>query len=219
MAEFKNRTDAGKQLAALLESCGDKDTVVYAVPRGGVPVASEVARALLCPLDLVITRKIGHPHNPEDAVCAVAGDGERICDEHEAQLLDPAWLEEETKRERAEAARRRSAYFKDHAAVSPKGKRAIIVDDGIATGLTVRVALRTLKKGGAKEIIVAVPCAPSDVVSELSKEADRVVIITGERRFLGAVGAYYDEFPQLTDEEVMVTLAAACRGDTLTGGE
>lgn len=200
---FIDRQDAGKKLARALVDYGDADTVVYALPRGGVVLGFEVAQALHAPLDFIITRKIGHPNNKEYTVCAITEEGELLCDETVSALLNPDWLKQEAERERLEAARRRKVYLGGAKHISAEGRRVIVVDDGIATGLTIRVALQSLRKEKPKELIVAVPVAPHDVVEVLRKEADAVVVLEDAETYLGAVGAYYDNFPQVTDEEVI----------------
>lgn len=202
MAPFKNRVDAGNKLAQALEEYRGTDAVVYALPRGGVPVGRPVADALGVPLDLVISRKIGHPNNPEYAVCAVAEDGEMLCDKAERRALDCAWLADAVERERAEALRQSAVYRAGRRGVSPEGKTAIIVDDGIATGLTIHAAIRALRAKRPSRVVVATPCAPQSVAESLRREADRVVVLEGKERYRGAVGAYYDAFPQTSDEEV-----------------
>lgn len=200
---FIDRRDAGKRLAAALKEYKGTDAIVYALPRGGVVLGFEIAKALKAPLDLVITRKIGHPANPEYAVCATTESGELLCDERERASLDPAWLKQAASRERKEATRRRKLYLQGAAHVSAAGKTAIVVDDGIATGLTIRAAVRSLRAERPKALIVAVPVAPHEVVEVLKKEADRVITLEDARSYLGAVGAYYDDFPQVTDGEVI----------------
>ena len=183
-----------------------EEVVVYALPRGGVVLGFEVARALHAPLDLVIARKIGHPSNPEYAVCAVTEDGTLLCNELERASLDPEWLKQKAEKEREEAERRRKTYLKDKKHISAAGKIAFVVDDGVATGLTLRAALRSLRAERPKKLIVAVPVAPHEVVEILRKEADEVIVLEDVRDYRGAVGAYYDDFPQTTDEEVIQLL-------------
>ena len=200
---FRDRAEAGRELAEALAKYRGADAVVYALPRGGVVVGYEVAKTLSLPLDIVIARKIGHPHNPEYAVCAVTEDGALICDENERRQLPEAWLQDAAEHERAEALRRRNAYGAGRARTSARGKTALLVDDGIATGLTMRAALAGLRKEAPARIVVASPCAPADVAASLRREADDVVILTGEDGYAGAVGAYYEDFPQTSDAEVI----------------
>lgn len=204
---FLNRNTAGEMLAEELASYkNDVKNVVYALPRGGVILWSVVAKALWAPLDLIIPRKIGHPYNPEYAVCAVTENGPIICDESEKKYLDSMWLDHEVNKQRQEAKRRRERYlqWRDH--IVATGKRAILVDDGVATGLTMRAALSALKKEHPAEIIVAVPVCPSDVLAMLEREA-RVVVLDDAKDFLGSIGAYYGSFPQVGDEEVISILS------------
>lgn len=200
---FKNRQEAGVKLAEKLKEYRGKDTVVYAMPRGGVVLAFEIVKRISAPLDLIITRKIGHPYNPEYAVCAIAEDGEMICNETERALLDREWLAEQAQKEQQEAFRRRKIYLANSPHISASGKTAILVDDGIATGLTIRAAIHSLKRENPKELIVAVPVVPHDTVEVLKKEADKVVVLEDAIAYLGAVGAYYGEFFQVADEEVI----------------
>ena len=200
---FKDRKEAGELLARELAEYKSKDAIVYALPRGGVVLGFEIAKFLHVTLDLVIARKIGHPSNPEYAVCAVTEAGEPFCNEAERAMLDPSWLAQEIKKERAEAKRRRLLYLKNQKHYSAKGKIAIVVDDGVATGLTLRAAIRSLRREEPKELIVALPVAPHEMVEILRAEADRVVILKDEQGYLGAVGAYYQNFPQVSDEEVI----------------
>lgn len=200
---FSDRQEAGRKLAAELGDYRGSDVVVYALPRGGVVLGYEVAQALGAPLDLVITRKIGHPENSEYAIGAITEEGEALYDEREKALVDRGWLERVAEKERREALRRRQVYLEGKSRASARGKRVIVVDDGVATGLTLRVALASLRKDEPRELIVAVPVAPHDIVSILEKEADTVVVLEDAEEYLGAVGAYYERFSQVSDEEVI----------------
>ena len=203
---FKDRKEAGELLAQELAEYRDKDAIVYAIPRGGVVLGFEIAQFLHAPLDLVIARKIGHPDNPEYAVCAVTEEGEPFCNEGKRAMLDPMWLEREIKKEREEAKRRRETYLKGRKCCSAKNKIAIVVDDGVATGLTLRAALRFLRVKEPKELLVAVPVVPHDLMDVLRAEADEVFVLKDEQMYLGAVGAYYQNFPQVSDKEVIELL-------------
>lgn len=205
--KFQDRAEAGKLLSKQLQSeLKDlKHTLLYALPRGGVVVASEIAKGLKLPLDLVITRKIGHPYNAEYAIAAVGASGEPVLNEIETSRLDHNWLMHEIARQRTEIKRRRNAYR--IAKAKPKGKRAILVDDGIATGLTMKAAVAELRKVGAKEIMIAVPVGPPDTFAELEQVADKVIALHVPRFFLGAIGNYYQEFDQVSDGEVKKLLA------------
>lgn len=199
---FVDRTDAGKQLAEALDRFRGEEGVVYALPRGGVTLGVEVAQALEMPLDLIIPRKIGHPHNPEYAICAISEDGSRICNELAAARVDPAWLERETAAQLEEARRRRELYLQGRAPLPVEGKTAIVVDDGVATGLTMLASLRDARKRNPARLIVAVPVTPADTAERLRREADELVALDIPAHYLGAVGAYYDVFGQVTDDEV-----------------
>jgi predicted phosphoribosyltransferase len=166
-------------------------------------VAAEVARALDAPLEPLIARKLGHPDNPEYAVCAVTETGPLICDEVERVRLDPRWLQQAEMAERVEAKRRREAYVQNRQLVSSAGKAALVIDDGIATGLTMQAAVAELRERHTEKLVVAVPCAPREAIDTLYELADEVLVLTDPDEYLGAVGAYYDDFPQLTDDEVV----------------
>ena len=204
---FKNRAEAGKKLAHALRAYRGKNVVVYAFPRGGVVTAYEIAQYLKAPLDLVIVRKIGHPYCPEYAVGVVAQDGCTLYNEREVALIDKVWLQHERSKKRKEAQRRRALYSSGGDPISEKGKIAILVDDGVATGLTAKVGILELKHQNPKKIIVAVPVCPKDFADEIKKEGCDCVALHIPLFYEGAVGAYYDEFPQIPDEEVIRLMA------------
>jgi len=206
---FRDRADAGEQLAQALKKYQRQDGVVYALPRGGVVLGAIVARALDMPLDLLIPRKIGHPLQPEYAICAIVENGEMACNQQEVARVDPQWFRQEVEAERHEARRRRELYLGGREPEPVKGKTAIIVDDGIATGLTMEVAIRDAKRRKPAHLVVAVPVAPPDTVEQLSREVDDFVVLDRSRHYLGAVGAYYDYFNQTTDDEVIELLQSA----------
>lgn len=199
---FANRREAGHRLAVALERFRGQDGVVYALPRGGVSLGVEVAEYLGMPLDVLIPRKIGHPMESEYAICAVPEHGQRVCNPREEAAVDPGWLAEAEARERAEARRRRSLYGRSNAP-SVAGKVAIVVDDGIATGLTMRAAIRDAYARDPARVVVAIPVVPAETAEKLEAEADELVALDVPERYLGAVGAYYDSFPQVSDEEVI----------------
>lgn len=205
---FKNREDAGRQLAQALMPYKDKDVVVLGLPRGGVVTAAEIAKALNAPLDLVLAHKIGHPYQPEYAIAAIAEDGHLLHSSREIQGIDKHWFEEEKKRQLNELKRKREIYLKGRKQVPVKDKIAILVDDGIATGLTMRVGIKALKDQQPKKIIAAVPVAPRSTAKLLAQEAGEFVglIVPEDDDFLGAVGAYYDNFSQTEDQEVIELL-------------
>ena len=203
---FADRKEAGTRLAAALKDYRGSGCVVYAIPRGGVVLGYEVAVRLECPLDLVITRKVGHPNNPEYAICVVAEDGHEICNEQETASVDPKWLAAEKEKERDEAKRRRLVYLKDRTRPSVAGKTAIVIDDGVATGMTFIAALREVRELKPSRLVAAVPVMPAEFMEELRKECDEIVCLDTDSAYLGSVGAYYDDFPQLSDEEVIKEL-------------
>jgi len=203
---FIDRVDAGKQLAARLGKYHGR-AVVYALPRGGVMVGAEIAKELEAPLDLILVRKIGHPANPEYAIGAVAEGGEPVYNEAERQAVDEAWLAAAVRQERAENERRRQDYFpEDYKTPDVRDKVAILTDDGIATGLTMEAAVAALSTHHPKEIVVAVPVAPGDSVAHLKTVADEVIVLDSPDNFRGAVGAHYQNFPQVEDDEVIEIL-------------
>jgi putative phosphoribosyl transferase len=203
---FKDRSEAGRKLAAMLEKYRDQPGIVYPLPRGGVVLGVEIARALGMPVDLVIPRKIGHPYNPEYAIGAVTETGEIVCNEWEVSRVDRRWFEREVDRERKEARRRRQSYLGGREPLAAAGKTAILVDDGIATGLTMQAAIRDIKQRDPAHVVVAIPVAPKDTVDLIAQQVDEVVGLEITEYYRGAVGAYYDDFPQLTDDKVLKLL-------------
>src|SRR3989344_3369236 len=195
-------------LANRLKKYGGKDLVVYALPRGGVVTALEIAKYLHAPLDLIIARKISHPYNPEYAIAATAENGHIVGTRSELMSVDEKWLEEEIEKQRLEATRRRKKYFVKGNILSSKGKIAILVDDGVATGLTLRVGIIELKHRKPSKLIVAVPVVPRSTARVLEAEADELIAleIPPDDEFLGSVGAYYGNFPQIEDREVITLL-------------
>lgn len=203
---FKDRTDAGQQLAHALGKYKGQESVVYALPRGGVVPAAIVAEALEAPLDLLIPRKIGHPYNPEYAIAAFSEGGYYIANQGEGLLVNTTWFAEELGRQRKEAERRRRLYMANRKPLPVQNKVAIVIDDGIATGLTMQVTVQSLKQYNPKKIVVAVPVAPADTVKKLEEMVDEVIVLHVPADSFGAVGAYYDDFPQVSDEEVITLL-------------
>ncbi len=203
---FKNRQEAAKLLAEKLEEYLPTElgnVLILAIPRGGVVVGGIVAKELRAPLDVVISRKIGHPYNPEYAVAAVDEDGEITFNPDEAGFTDVTekYLNEEAKRQIIEIKRRLSEYRRDLSSPKITGKVVIIVDDGIATGLTTISAIRFIKNQKPNRIILAVPVLPTDRVSKMKAEVDELVYLEAPAVFF-AVGQFYQEFPQTSDEEV-----------------
>lgn len=211
---FTDRTEAGRLLAKRLASMQLTRPVVYALPRGGAPVAAVVAETLGAPLDLVLVRKIGAPGQPELAIGAVVDgdDPQMVLNESLLAMTgaDAAYVEAVGKRELAEIERRRQVYLGDRPRPDPKGRDAIVIDDGLATGATALVAVRALKKRGAARVILAVPVGPPDAVARLGREADQVVCLEEPRNFQ-AISQWYLDFHQLEDDEVIRLLEAAAR--------
>ena len=188
---FQNRKEAGIKLAEALSKFKDDDVIVFALPRGGVVLGVEIAEKLDAPLDLVITKKIGHPFNSEYAIGAVAESGEPLYNAAELRRVDASWRRSEEERMRAELKRRRRDYFGDREQEDLAGKVVIIVDDGIATGLTMMAAIKYLRGQGAERIVVAIPVTPYDTAQRLREQADDLVSLQIDRYYRGAVGAYY----------------------------
>lgn len=208
---FKDRKEAGIKMAEALGKYQDQEVVVLALPRGGVVPAFEIARALDAPLDLVITKKIGHPMSKEYAICAIAEEGEPVCNENEVSGIDSKWIEEEIRRVRGEIRRRREKYLGNRERQAIEGKTAIIVDDGIATGLTMLAAIGEVKSHHPERLVVAIPVVPEDTAMKLEAMVDDLVAVEIDPSYLGAVGAYYDDFRQVEDNTVIEILEDCCR--------
>ncbi|MBN2251979.1 MAG: phosphoribosyltransferase [Candidatus Altiarchaeota archaeon] len=199
---FADRTDAGKKLAARLSKYKGTDSVILAIPRGGVAVAAGIAKELDTCISLIIPRKIGAPHNPELAIGAVTMDGTLVLDEELVASLNvsPEYLEKEKAVQIQEIRRRVLAYGAGRLIIG--NKTVIIVDDGIATGATMKAAILSVKKKNPAKLVVAVPVAPKETVKELGKEVDEIVCLHAPAYF-GAVGEFYGDFSQTGDVEVM----------------
>jgi putative phosphoribosyl transferase len=211
--QFRDRDQAGRALADALRSMDLKPPlVVLALPRGGVPVAAQIARALHAPLDLLLVRKIGAPAQPELAVAAVVeGSPPQVIvnpDTADMPGVDAAYIESMLPGARREIARRRGVYLRGRAMQPVAGATVIVVDDGVATGTTMKAALQALRRRQPARLIAAVPVAPSQTIVELSDEADEVVCLIEPRPFY-AIGLHYLDFHQLKDEEVCAALALA----------
>lgn len=200
---FKDRKEAGEKLAQVLEKYRGKNAVIYALPRGGVVLGAVIAQQLHLPLDLVIVRKIGHPQNPEYAICAVSEKGSLLCNHRNLYEINQDWLSNEICKEQGEAQRRHRVYLDEKEPIPAAGKVAILVDDGIATGLSMQAAIEEIKNQNPKEIVVAVPIMPRDTAEKLGIPANTVIALDKPQEFLGSVGDYYDHFPQVSDEEVI----------------
>lgn len=205
---YRDRVDAGKRLALELKEYENKsDTIVIALPRGGVVVGYEVALALNLPLDIVCPRKIGAPFNPELAIGAITETGEGILSEDLVDELgvSESYLKTAIEKERQQAQWRLDHYRQKQPPRNLKDKSVLLVDDGLATGSTMRAAIKTVRKERAKEIVMAIPVAPPETLERLKSEVDKVVCLAAPRAFY-AVGQFYDVFDQTTDEEVIALL-------------
>jgi putative phosphoribosyl transferase len=209
---FRDRADAGRQLARGLMRLQAEDPVVLALPRGGVPVAYEVAVALGAPLDVILVRKLGVPAQPELAMGALGEGGVRVLnrDVLERISISPDRLAEVEAREAAELARRAAAFRGDGAMTPISARTVIVIDDGIATGSTARAALRVARAHGAQRVVLAVPVAPPGTVDAFADDADEVVVLE-EPSSMWAIGTQYDDFRQTTDAEVVALLDANAR--------
>lgn len=211
---FDDRRDAGRRLAARLLPFRDEAPAVLALPRGGVPVGYEIARALAAPLDVIVVRKLGAPGEPELGIGAVV-DGDSplgVLNEKTMQALGvtQAYLDREVATQLAEIRRRQQLYRSGRTRVPIAGRTAIVVDDGLATGSTMRAALRSVRRADPARLVLAVPVAPPDTLSELATEVDESVCLATPDPF-GAVGFFYRDFAQTTDEEVTRLLDATRR--------
>jgi putative phosphoribosyl transferase len=208
---FADRTEAGRLLAREVLALNPVDPVVLALPRGGVPVAAEVARALEAPLDLLLVRKIGAPHRELAVAAVVEGPQPGIVIDRETLDLtgtSEAYVERGAKEELREIARRRTAYLHDRPPLDVEGRTVIVVDDGIATGTTVRAALLALRRRGPRRLVLAVPVAPPEVVEALRADVDDLVCLA-QPPYFQAVGVHYADFHQVSDDELISILDEA----------
>ena len=205
---FRDRSEAGQLLAARLSALKDDPTViVLGIPRGGVVVAAEIARALNAPLDIFIAHKIGAPFNPELAIGALTSNGDVLLDE---DLIDELQLHRdeitrEVASQRAEIARRLEMFRRNHSPLDVAGKTVVLVDDGVATGSTVLAALRALRKQSPARLILAIPVGPAETVARLARECDETIVLATPEPFW-AVGRFYFRFDQTQDDEVIALL-------------
>jgi putative phosphoribosyl transferase len=211
-AVFADRSEAGRALARRLLSFKDEQPVVLALPRGGVPVGFEIAQVLDAPLDLVLVRKIGAPFQPELAIGAVVDGGrpETVLNEEMVRefQIPRSYIAEQSARELEEIERRRKLYLAGRAAAPVQARTAIVVDDGIATGATMEAALHTTRRADPQRLVLATPVAPPDTIERLRTRADEVVCLATPRLF-DTIGSFYEDFRQLTDEEVIDLLRRA----------
>jgi len=207
---FRDRVDAGRRLAAALAKYKNLDPLILALPRGGVAVAAEVAEAFQAPLDIILVRKIGAPYQPELALGAIV-DGNEPVIVRNPRIIEGTATDENTFRslcqdELKEIERRRKLYASERGSLELRGRVVIVVDDGIATGATARAALRALRARSPEKLVLAVPVAPRDALQEFREMADDVVCLT-DLGLAGAIGFFYDDFRQMTDKDVIDTLA------------
>ena len=209
MMDFQDRSDAGRRLAEALSSYKDRHPIVLALPRGGVPVAAEVAAALDAPLDLILVRKIGVPTQPELAMGAVVdGTAPIVVRNEEVIELSGTTADEfdaACASELEEIERRRQLYIGDRARAEIAGQVVIVIDDGIATGATARAALQATRNRNPKELVLAVPVAPPDTITQLRGEVDALICLETPELF-GAIGYFYRDFRQVSDQEVVAIL-------------
>lgn len=201
---FKNRQEAGKKLAAKLKDFQNKkNLVVLAIPRGGLVVGKKLSQTLSCPLDIIVTKKIGAPGNPELAIGAVGAVGEPVVDEEMAIRVgaDEKYLQKEIASRKAEVKRRIKEYRGDKLPLNLKDKIVIITDDGVATGATMKAAVEVVRQQEPKKIIVAVPVTARDSLKKLEEKADEVIYLEAPLMFF-AVGQFYQKFGQTSDKEV-----------------
>ena len=206
---FKDRSDAGRKLAKALASYKGQQPVILALPRGGVPVAAEVAAGLNAPLDLILVRKVGVPFQRELAMGAVVDGGAPVIVRNEDVIrlagIDESEFKAVCHGELAEIERRRQRYLGSRERVDIRDRTAIVIDDGVATGATTKAALRATRSRNPKKLVLAVPVAPTESLAELRDDADDVVCLE-DHEFFGAIGLYYADFSQVSDEEVNDTL-------------
>ena len=202
---FESREEAGELLAARLKKYG-KDCVVLAIPRGGVVVGAQIAHALSCPLEVIITRKLGAPDNPELAIGATTSKGGVVLDQELIKRLKvtKGYIRSELSRQQKEARRREKVYLKGET-IHITDKTVILVDDGIATGATVETAIQAVREKLPAKVVLAVPVAPPGTVERLRNDVDELVVLSTPEHFW-AIGEFYSSFPQISDEEVVSIL-------------
>lgn len=211
MEGFRDRRDAGRRLAERLESyAGRDDVVVLALPRGGVPVGYEIARALESPLDVMVVRKLGVPGQEELAMGAIASGGARVLNEPVTRMLhiEPSVIDAVAEREAREIERRETAYRGERAPPELEGRVVVLVDDGVATGSTIRAAMAALRTLEPERLIVAVPVAPPEVCEQLERDADEAICLLSPETFF-AISVWYEDFAQVSDAEVRELLDRA----------
>ena len=209
--KFDDRKDAGMRLAEALEKFKSEEPVVFALSKGGVVLAAEIASKLDAPLDMIFVKKIGHPENSEFTICAMADDGPPVCTPDEIQKISSKWLDKEIDRGRREIRKRREKYFGAIASRDVEGRTVIIVDDGIATGLSVRAGILEMKERKPKRLVIAIPVVPSPTSEILKPMVDELVSLMNDPHYLGIVGLYYEHFNPVDDEEVVTLLRSVSK--------
>ena len=211
---FKDRSEAGQALAKALENFRDDNPIILALPRGGLPLGYEVAKALHAPLDIVLVRKIGTPASPELAAGAVVDgdDPQLVLNENIIEMynISPEYIEEQKVQKLKEIEHRREMYRSGRPPLSIEGRTIIVIDDGIATGATVRAALKGLRKKNPKKLVLAIPVAPAEILPELDQEIDEVICLQAPSPFY-AVGGYYQDFTPVEDQEAIEFLERASK--------
>jgi predicted phosphoribosyltransferase len=204
---FFDRHAAGTRLAKELVQYKRDDVVLYALPKGGVPVGYEVAKALDLPLDIVIVQKICHPVSQDYGICAIAETGETVCYDSGLCGLEPSWLNYEMYLKQIETKRQREIYKNNRPSLSAENKIAILVDDGVSTGISMKAAIQSILEQWPEKIVVATPVAPHDVILELSALVDKVIVVNNDQNYRGTTSAYYMDFPEISDQEIIMLLA------------
>lgn len=209
---FKDRQSAGVKLAEKLSAYqSDPNAIIIGLPRGGVIVAAEIAQKLNLPLDIVVPRKIGSPISPELAIGAISENGTVILDQNVINSIggvDKDFIEKQVEIEKKEMERRLKLYRDGRSPLDLKDKTVIVVDDGIATGATMRAAVKSVREKGATRVIMVIPVAPKDILDELSQDVDKVVCLTTPNIFY-AIGTFYKSFPQIQDDQVVKAIEAS----------
>jgi putative phosphoribosyl transferase len=211
-APFRDREDAGRQLAERLVGYRGEDPIIFALPRGGVPVGYEISHALEAPLEAFIARKLGAPNQPELGIGAVAQDGSRVLNERIVQEIGVSeeYIERIAAEEMAEAERRLELFRGDRPEPEVRGRTAILVDDGIATGVTTKAAIEALRRRGARRLVLAVPVCAAQTAESLRQEVDELICLEAPSNLM-AIGLWYQYFVQTSDEEVIELLERARR--------
>ncbi len=199
---FKDRADAGRRLSSALSPFKRQDVIVFALPRGGVAIGVEVASELDAPLDIITVRKVGHPQCTEYAIAAVAEDGDMVTNPPELEQVDAAWFRSEARLQQQEARRQRHAYMGNRTPLAAAGKIAILVDDGLATGLSMLAAIGEVRHLNPQKIIVAIPVAAASAVRTLMASADEVIALQTSEN-VRSIGSFYTRFDELTDADVV----------------